>query len=101
MHEIYNLHYLVRETLEMYPDTRNSDTLLYVTMCKNMNPKWAKLPMETAMLQRKELGMPKYESVSRARRKIQHKDKTLRGTATVSDRRYDNYKIMRDYALEE
>lgn len=101
MKEIYNVDAIVRKVLAESPETRNSDALLYVTICKRINPNFAKLPMEEVLLNRKAYGLPKIASVGRARRKIQEHTEELRGTATVTDRRYENFKTVREYVQTE
>lgn len=97
MKEIYNVDTIVRKLLADYPETRNSDSLLYIAVCKQINPAFVKMPFEKVLLERKQLGLPKQATVGRARRKIQEHNKALRGTATVTDRRYDNFKTVREY----
>jgi len=97
MKEIYSVDSIVRKILSECPDTRNSDALLYLTVCKQINPAFTKLPFEKVLLERKQLGLPNQATVGRVRRKIQEHTKELRGTATVTERRYENFKTVREY----
>lgn len=97
---IHDVHKTVEEVLIQYPDTRNSDDLLYLMVCKCKSPSYAKLPLERALLERKNYGIPTYASVDRARRKVQAENPELRGSDSVTDARYENYKEYKEYALE-
>lgn len=96
---LYDTHKVVEEMLYNYPDTRNSDALLYLIVCKTIRPESAKMPLERVLLEREELGLPKYASVGRARRKLQAEHEELRATEKVIDGRYENYKEYKEYAL--
>lgn len=96
---LFDTHKLVEELLYQYPDTRNSDALLYLIVCKAIRPESAKLPLERVLLEREALGLPKYASVERSRRKVQAEHEELRATEKVTDARYENYKEYKDYAL--
>lgn len=100
MVEIYRVQDIVRTSLEEVPATRNSDTLLYVDVCNRINPIAMHMSFSEVMLGRKELGLPKFESVERVRRKLQEQNEELRATDTVTDARYENWKVMRDYVLQ-
>lgn len=97
--QLHRVDKLVEETLRTYPDTRNSDALLYLVVCKTLVPNSTQMTLERVMLQRNELGLPNYETVGRCRRRIQAKNEELRADSKVTDVRYENYKEYRDYAL--
>lgn len=96
---LYDTERVVEELLTTYPDTRDNDPLLYLMVCKLHSPHIAKLPLERVLLERKELGIPSYTSVGRARRKLQSEREELRATSEVIDGRYENWKEFREYAL--
>lgn len=86
----------VRDTLMQHPDARNSDTLLYMYVCERMNPVVRNLAFTTVLARRSELGIPKSESVRRARQLLQAEDETLRASKAVDDARFENFKFMRE-----
>lgn len=98
---LYDTQKIVEEMLYNYPDTRNSDALLYLIVCKTIRPEAVKMPLERVLLEREELGLPKYDSVGRIRRKLQSDHEELRATEKVTDGRYENWKEYREYALED
>lgn len=100
MRDIRKITKQVELILTEYPMTRGSDTLLYKKVCEVLNPTACRLSFSTVMDRRAELMLPKWESVSRARRKVQHDRPDLRADIGVTDRRYDNFKIMKEYANE-
>lgn len=100
MRDIETIEEIVKGVLEENPSTRNSDTILYEAVCREMNPTACTLSFSTVMTKRAELGLPKYDTVGRARRKLQQKDKALRAIEKVTDKRFDNWKLVRDYATE-
>ena len=89
---------LVREVLENCPDARNSDDLLYINVCKKISPMVCNQPLQTVFLMRKELGIPCYESVRRARQKLCAAHPELCGSDEVEAQRVINEQIVRDYA---
>lgn len=101
MKDIYKVSEVVKEVLEEKPSTRNSDNELYIAVCTRYNPTVTRLAFVDVFLHRKNLGIPKMESVGRARRKIQNKYPYLRSTEAVTDEKYQNWKAVREYALDE
>lgn len=83
-----------------YENTRNSDNELFLAICKEINPGVLNLPFEVVMSNFNTFGLPAFESVSRARRKIQNNNPELRANKTVEDFRYENYKDIKEYALQ-
>lgn len=101
MEELLTMEQLVKTTLENYPQTRNSDALLYITIINRMSPKTAKRSYEDVMLRACEMGLPNYDTVSRTRRKLQAKYKALQGETKVKKIRRDRYKVFKEYALHD
>lgn len=100
MRKIRTTEAVVKQILIANPATRNSDTILYVAVCERLNPIACNLAFSTAMTKREEFGFPKYDTVGRARRKIQAEFEELRASEEVTDERYENWKAVRDYATE-
>ena len=95
---LYSTEKLVEEMLYQYPDTRNSDALLYLIVCKAVRPESAKLPLEKVLLNREDLGLPSFKTVERNRRMLQRLNPELRASEKVEDARYENWKEYREYA---
>ena len=91
---------IVQSILLNNPKTRNSDTVLYEAICIKINPNVENMSFSEVMLNRDMLGLPKYNSVSRVRRKLQRDHEELRATKEVTDKRYENWKEVRDYVQE-
>lgn len=101
MKDLYTTQGLVSEVLRQYPETRNSDELLYLVICKLINPKVARMPYEKVVLEANNLGLPKYDSISRCRRKVQADYKELRGNERTTGYRFLRWKVFREYATDK
>lgn len=64
-----NLYDIVLNVLENYTPCREDDFLLYGKVCQKLGLD-IKLSFKEVMLKHKELKLPSFESVSRARRKV-------------------------------
>ena len=93
---------LVHEILIDDERARNSDSYLYskvlykIGQLKNIDVN--ALSITYFMEHRNKLGFPSYETVSRARRKVQEKHPELAGTDDVETQRIINERVYRDYA---
>ena len=87
--KVYNI-------LSLYPDARDDDFKLYFDMCNYYTdiPVWA-ISFEEAMLNNKEHGLPSYEGITRARRRVQADYPELRGN------RYDKRMEIKEEFREE
>lgn len=94
----------VREALACNPATRNSDSYLYYVICnaklKANGYDISKVTLADALLNREELGLPIYESVRRARQKVQASNPDLAGTDEVEAMRAIHEEAFRKYAKE-
>lgn len=70
----------VAEILTSKPETRNSDTKLYLEILKKINPTFVNQPFCEVFGNK---NLPKYDSVSRARRKLQELYPCLRADSNV------------------
>ena len=99
---LYQISKLVKEILENDKRARNSDTYLYlqvlykVGLIKGIDVN--AMSVTEFLLKRNELGFPCYETVSRARRKVQEEHPELAGTDDVEAQRIINERVYRDYA---
>lgn len=98
MDNIRNTAMVVKQILKAVPDTRNSDDLLYIQVCSRMNEKALTMPFCQVLGMRKKLGLPPFESVRRARQKIQATHPELAGRTEVEGRRKFNEEIVKEYA---
>lgn len=89
---------LVKEILEKFPQTRNSDMLLYYYVCLEIDRTILKLPFWLVLLDMKSYGLPPIESVGRARRKLQQMFPELCSDPEVKAGRMENEGFIRDYA---
>lgn len=100
MRDIRNIKKQVEKILLENPTTRNSDLELYVLLCKTINPEACKRPFAEVMLHRKEYGLPNTETVRRSRQYIQEHNAALRASKSVTDERYENYKMVKEFISE-
>lgn len=96
---------VVEHILRNEPQTRNSDSLLYLRVLqhyakeKNMNIQIVTLPV--FLLNMADWGFPPFESVRRARQKLQAKFTELSASEHVAEYRAWNEQTYRVYALGE
>lgn len=100
MDDLYRVHSLVETMLIEDPETRNSDSLLYLRICERIDPRTPNMPLSTIITKRKDLGLPNIETVGRVRRKIQANNALLRATKRVEDARYERFKETLDYVTD-
>ena len=73
-------HNKVRQILNAYPATQDDDMLLYGIFVRQSQLVGDNETFYSVCQSARSRGLPSYESVSRARRKIQEQDPSLRGT---------------------
>lgn len=98
MKSIYNTSELVEDALINDPKLRDDDNLLYIHICKRINPIVIGMNFETVLTNRAHMGIPSMETVGRCRRKIQETHPNLRSSKKVEDARYEHYKEVMEYA---
>lgn len=89
----------VTEILESIPETRSSDAALYTEICKKLNPSALNVPFGKIITRLAENGLPPFESVRRARQKLQAKREDLRASDEVELFRAENEEEYRAYAV--
>lgn len=99
MDDMKTLSARVKGILEKYPQTRNSDDMLYVKIVETYDSNALNRPFFEVMVRMGELSIPHYESVSRARRKMQEQHPELSAIPEVEYEREKNEKAFRDYAI--
>ena len=96
---------LVKSILETNPQVRNSDNLLYLKVAEHIAAQngynlWA-FPIPFFLISMKEYSFPPFETVRRARQKVQSQCPELKGCECVQDARKENEQIYRDFASGE
>lgn len=84
----------VKVLLRNCPELRDNDDLLYIRMAEDLGLN--NMTFGTVFTNRKELGLPPFETVRRARQKAQAEDETLRGNRY--DERQELEKDFREFA---
>lgn len=99
MNKLYKVEDTVKEVLNEVPAARDDDFVLLAHVYYKLNPEIVSTPFNIVMLGHKEYGLPYFESVSRARRKLQAEYEELRPSKEVEVARinktadYINYSI--------
>lgn len=91
----------VLNILLVYPDARGSDFVLYARYLQEYNPELKDTGLIYALTEAKRLNMPNYETITRARRKVQEKLPDLKPTKTTQRRRAASERAFREYAREK
>ena len=103
MDELKNTAKLVKKILEKDNHARNNDDYLYYLVCKEILQKNGidikTIPFETALLWRKVYKLPPFETVRRARQKIQAEIPELASTIKVQKAREEKITDFRGFAL--
>lgn len=89
---------LVKDILVNYKTARNSDTVLYLKVMERLNPPTVKMPFGMVLKNLEDLGLPCYDTVTRARRKIQAEFPELQGDERVKDYRAELEEEYRKYS---
>lgn len=100
MKNIRRTNRIVRVVLEQHPETRNSDNLLYVRVVENINANLIYKPFQELFMHAKDYGIPPFESVRRARQKLQAEIPELKAKKEVESERKTNEQIVKDFATD-
>ena len=98
---LYQTTNLVKEILENSMQARNSDTYLYlqvvyrVGLLKGIDVN--AMSVTDFLLKRSKLGFPNYETVSRARRKLQAEHVELCGNEEVEAQKVVNERVFKEF----
>lgn len=82
------------------PSCRDSDNLLYYKVCETINPSALSLPFNEVILNTKKYGFPIFESVRRARQKIQRENPNLASSKAVKEQKQKNEADYKAFAVE-
>jgi hypothetical protein len=92
---------IVLEVLTDLPETRDNDYLLWLHTIKRVDPACnTDMSFNHFIVFAKEMGIPQFETVSRARRKVQEQHPELKGTAKVQRAREDLEVDFKEFARE-
>lgn len=100
MNKLYKVEDTVKEVLKAVPAARDDDFVLVAEVYYKLDPSIVGTPFNVVMLGHKELGLPYFESISRARRKLQAKYEELRPSKEVEDARINKQSDYIDYAID-
>lgn len=92
---------LVKRVLERKQFTKNDDFYLVVNVYCEINSDVRYKDFGYVMENHKSLKLPSFESITRARRKLQAKYPDLRGSEDMTERRYREWQDFRTYALDD
>lgn len=92
---------LIKTILEGDEKARNSDYYLWVQVCKLKCPECLNEPFLYVVANHNELGIPNFESVGRARRKVQELYPELKSNERVQKEKDKLEQEYRDFALEK
>ena len=102
MEELKNTAKLVKNILETRPKARNSDNYLYFLVChtklKNQGFDIRSVSLSDALLNRNFYQLPVFETVRRARQKIQAKHPELAASDEVQEIRAIKEEVFREFA---
>jgi len=87
---------LVKGIMEKYPDTRDDDMRLYAIVVHQKTHLKPSVAFYEAMYKHSRYGLPSYESVTRARRKVQEQEEALRGKK-YNDRKKRQEEYRQEY----
>lgn len=96
-----NVETLVKRSLENNTTTREDDNLLYIDVIKQINPAYINVNFLMTFMNARQMGLPAFESVSRARRKLQEKDESLKGSIENQRARDIKQMDMFEYGLKK
>ena len=102
MQEIKNTAKLVKKALINHSKARNNDNYLYYVIChdllEDIGLNIDSISLSQALLYRKEYNLPNFETVRRARQKIQADCPELASNTVVAVERTTKEKIYREYS---
>lgn len=88
---------LVKAILEKYPETRDDDNLLWAKVLEAVNFDSSDMTLSFVLENVKRYGLPSFQTVSRARRKVQQDHPELKGTARIQQKRKEQEQKYREF----
>ena len=96
--KIDNVENLVKQALIKNISARDDDHLLYIEVVYIIDPGLVNVNFMMNFKNARQLGLPPFESVSRARRKLQEKYPELRATSKVENARKEKQMEFEEYS---
>lgn len=90
----------VRVILENDPETRNNDNALYIKIVEHVDKDLIYLPIVELLMNAEKYNVPRFESVRRARQKLQAMYPELRASKAVQEARAECEEIVREYVTD-
>lgn len=91
---------MVLEILQDVEETRSDDFLLYAEVLERFYPELIMIPVQNFLVAHLEIGAPSYDSITRARRKVQRKYPEYE-SERAKKRRQQQESVYREYARAE
>lgn len=101
MNKLYKIEDTVKEVLTEIPETRDDDFKLIAEVYYKLNFNIAGTSFALMMLGHNEYGLPPFESITRARRKLQATYEELRATKNVREERTNMQADYIRYAIDD
>lgn len=98
MNKLYKVEDIVYQVLKEVPEARKDDFVLVAEVYNRIQPLINNVSFNRVMLAHKELGLPYFESISRARRRLQSIFEELRPSKEVQEARDEEQLVYREYA---
>ena len=98
MKNLQNIKAAVKTILEEEPQTRNSDSLLYLHVLKKVGDDLLTMPVRDFLANMGESEAPPFESVRRTRQKVQAECPWLAACPKVGEYRAENEQAYREFA---
>ena len=96
--KIDNVENLVKQALIKNKSARDDDHLLYIEVVYIIDPALVNVNFVMNFKNARQLGLPPFESASRARRKLQEKYPELRATSKVENARKEKQMEFEEYS---
>lgn len=98
MNKLYKVEDIVYQVLQEVPEARKDDFVLVAEVYNKIQPLICNVSFNQVMLAHKELGLPYFESITRARRRLQNIFEELKPEQEVQDARLEEQLVYREYA---
>lgn len=98
MKNLQNIKAMVKAVLEEEPQTRNSDSLLYLHVLKKVGDNLLSMSVRDFLANMGESDAPPFESVRRTRQKVQAEYPWLAASPKVGEFRTENEQIYKEFA---
>ena len=99
---LYKIEDAVAHVLTTNQTAQNNDFILYKEVCRMMNPVFLSFTFSQAMDEAMYMDMPVFESVRRARQKLQHRAPILYGTHIRNrQKRLQKQEAYKEFARDE